>query len=134
MAKQARIDRISDTLRKKLSRTKSDHWKYESEARIVFSLDSAIKEGGLYFKPFGPDLELAEVILGPFCELPLSGIRHLVSSLHPGVATFRARLAWKSFSVVPVEGTIDEELDKEVSRAAPKKIRLESLQRSSSRN
>ncbi|UCI17868.1 DUF2971 domain-containing protein [Mesorhizobium sp. B2-1-8] len=112
-------DTVSDNLQRKLSRTKSDHWKYESEARLVFPLNSSTKEGGLYFKLFGPDLELAEVILGPLCELPLSGIRRLVSSLHPGVATFRARLAWKSFSIVPVESTIDEELDEEVARKAP---------------
>lgn len=111
---------ILDTLRKKLSRIKSGHWEYESEARLVFPLESAIKEGSLYFKPLGPDLELAEVILGAFCELPLSGIRRLVSSLHPGVATYRARLAWKSFSVVPIESTIDAELDAEVARKPPK--------------
>ncbi|WP_292396001.1 DUF2971 domain-containing protein [Mesorhizobium sp.] len=106
------LEGVSDELRKKLSRTKSHHWSYEGETRMIFPLKSAVKEGGLYFKPFGPGLELAEVILGHFCELPLNGIRRLVSSLHPGVIAFRSRLAWKSFSMVPMESTIDGELER----------------------
>lgn len=118
------IDDVSTALRKKLSRTKSTHWEYESEVRIIFPLAKSQKEGNLYFKPFGDDMTLKEVILGPICQLPLAGIRNLVSSLRPGVAVFRSRLAWKTFSVVPMESTIDGELDKEVAKAVVKRKRL----------
>lgn len=74
---------------------------------MLFPLDTAVKEGGLYFKAFGSDLSLAEVILGPLCELPLDGIRALVSSVRPGAVAFRSRLAWNSFSVVPSESSVD---------------------------
>ncbi|WP_156937857.1 DUF2971 domain-containing protein [Mesorhizobium sp. LNHC221B00] len=98
---------ISDDLFAKLSRTKFRHWEYEGETRMMFPLTSALREGGLHFKNFGPDLSLAEVILGPLCELPLDGIRALVSSVRPGAVALRARLAWNSFSVVPLESSVD---------------------------
>ncbi|ESY92311.1 hypothetical protein X741_21645 [Mesorhizobium sp. LNHC229A00] len=119
LPKSSRLEGVSEKLRKNLSRTKSRHWEYEGEVRTVFPLDSVVKEGTLYFKPFGPDLELAEVILGAFCELPLAGIRRLVSSLHPGVVAFSSRLAWNSFSVVPLKESIDDELERMRLGVAP---------------
>ncbi|WP_376702510.1 DUF2971 domain-containing protein [Mesorhizobium sp. ISC25] len=97
---------VSDELLAKLSRTKFSHWKYEGETRMMFPLTTASKEGGLHFKQFGPDLSLAEVILGPLCDLPLDRIRALVLSVRPGAVAFRSRLAWNSFSVVPMESSV----------------------------
>lgn len=97
----------SEDLLKKLSQTKFRHWEYEQETRMLIPLNTVVREGGLFFKDFGPDLSLAEVILGPLCELPLSGIRAMVSTVRPGVVVFRSRLAWNSFSVVPMESSVD---------------------------
>ncbi|PBB83563.1 hypothetical protein CK216_27790 [Mesorhizobium sp. WSM3876] len=98
---------LSVDLRTKLATTKFREWAYESETRMIFPLETATKAGGLYFKEFGDDLRLAEVILGPLCDIPPAGIRSLVSAIQPGAVTFRSRLAWKSFSVVPMESTVD---------------------------
>ncbi|TIV19492.1 MAG: DUF2971 domain-containing protein [Mesorhizobium sp.] len=98
---------LSFELRAKLATTKFEEWAYESEARMLFPLETVAKAGGLYFKDFATDLKLAEVILGPLCDIPLARIRSLVSALHPAAVTFRSRLAWHSFSVVPMESTVD---------------------------
>jgi hypothetical protein len=74
---------------------------------MMFPLTLAAREGGLHFKEFGPDLSLAEVILGPLCDIPLASIRALVSSVRPEAVAFRSRLAWNSFSVVPLESSVD---------------------------
>ncbi len=74
---------------------------------MMFPLHTAVKEGGLHFKGFVSGLSLAEVILGPLCELPLDGIRALVGSVRPDAVAFRSRLAWNSFSVVPLESSVD---------------------------
>ncbi|MBZ9673798.1 DUF2971 domain-containing protein [Mesorhizobium sp. ES1-3] len=100
-------DMISEDLRSKLAKTKFQQWAYEAETRLIFPLESAVQEGGLFFKAFGPDLSLAEVILGPLCDIPLAGIRSLVSAVQPNAVAFRSRLAWHSFSVVPMESTVN---------------------------
>jgi hypothetical protein len=97
---------ITADLEDVLVRTKFDHWSYEEEIRTLVALKLMNKEGALFFKPFGADLELAEVILGPRCALSLDAIRKLTSSLHPNVKTYCARLAIKQFSVVPKEKTV----------------------------
>lgn len=97
---------IPEDLQAQLLRTKYSGWKYENEYRRVVTLADAIPEGRLHFMPFGPELELAEVILGEQCTHNLETIRHLVAGRYSGVTTFRARLAFKWFSVVPDERTI----------------------------
>ncbi|MBZ9851234.1 DUF2971 domain-containing protein [Mesorhizobium sp. CA14] len=100
-------DMISQDLRSKLATTKFQQWAYEAETRMIFPLDSALREGGLFFKEFAPDLSLAEVILGPLCDIPLAGLRSLVGAVQPRAVVFRSRLAWNSFSVVPMESTVN---------------------------
>lgn len=89
-----------------LRRTKSSGWKYEDEYRQFVPLSSAHSEGQLHFLPFGKELELAEVILGPLCDLSLISIRDLVRSKYPKAITFKSRLAYKSYKVVPQESSI----------------------------
>lgn len=86
--------------------TKFRHWEYESEHRVFVRLADTIAEEKLHFWPFGDDLRLQEVILGPQCELDLGVVRTLVNTHHPNAVTIKARLAFKSFSVVPDKRTI----------------------------
>jgi hypothetical protein len=87
--------------------TKYSHWRYEEEFRYFVSLDEAIKEGNLHFCPFGDTLKLVEVILGHQCEMSLDAVRTLTRGhYHHAVTTFKARLAFKSFDVVPDERTV----------------------------
>ena len=84
----------------RLIATKFADWKYEDETRLFVALDPATTENGLYFLDFSNELQLREVILGPNCELPLSGIKKLVSDFPSEVSVIKARVAFKTFSVV----------------------------------
>jgi len=86
--------------------TKYAHWEYEEEVRVFVKLDEAIAEGTLYFWPFSNDLTLGEVILGPLCEYRINDVRRLVTSLYGSVVVIKARLAFKSFRVVPDQRTV----------------------------
>lgn len=89
-----------------LRRTKYAHWKYEEEQRLFVELSKAACEGSLHFWSFDDDLLLREIILGVSCLLPLENVRGLVASRYPDVMTYRARLAVKSFGIVPDERTV----------------------------
>jgi hypothetical protein len=106
LEKDPELRSIPEDLQAQLLRTKYSGWKYEKEYRRFVTLTDATPEGRLHFMPFGPDLELPEVILGEQCNHNLGTIRHLVAGRYSGVTTFRARLAFKWFSVVPDERTI----------------------------
>lgn len=97
---------ISEELQRKLLCTKYKHWAYENEFRRFIPLQDARKEGLLHFAKFDHNLQLAEVILGPQCTASVDEVRMLVSSKHPEAITYRARLAFKWFSVVPQESTV----------------------------
>lgn len=97
---------IPEDLQTQLLRTKYSGWKYEDEYRRFVTLADAIPVGRLHFIPFGPELQIAVVILGEQCNHSLETIRDLVATRYSGVTTFRARLAFKWFKVVPNELTI----------------------------
>lgn len=84
----------------RLQRTKFRDWKYEDEIRYFLYLEEAEEEGGLYFQPFSHEIVLREVILGPRCTLPISGIRSLIRPFKPPVTVIKARIAYRSFNVV----------------------------------
>jgi hypothetical protein len=86
--------------------TKSAHWEYEEEVRLMIALEEAPSEGPLHFYPIGGDLVLKEVILGHSCELPLHNARAVTRSRHGKIAVYKARLAFKFFAIVPIEHTI----------------------------
>jgi hypothetical protein len=97
---------LNAELQRKLRCTKYEHWRYEEEIRMFTSLADAMPEGRLHFWPFSSGLELREVILGTLCELPLEEVRALTVLKYPRAITYRARLAVKSFNVVPRESTV----------------------------
>lgn len=85
----------------KLLRMKYRHWSYECEHRFKVELAKAHAEGQLHFHQFGPDLKLAEVILGVRCTIPDEIVRTLVDQSWPNAITYRAALSFKKFEVVP---------------------------------
>jgi len=93
-------------LQQALRCTKYRRWEYECEYRRFVPLEAAIQEGRLHFVPFGPELELAEVILGTECVLSLETVRATVRSRYPSAIVFKARLEFKGFHIVPQESTI----------------------------
>lgn len=98
--------KLDKKLQRLLLQTKFVHWQYEEEHRVFVSLEKAFKEGSLHFFPFDKSLKLAEVILGPQCTLSLDTVRQLTQEHHPRAVTFKARLAFKFFKVVPDGRTV----------------------------
>ena len=86
--------------------TKCHEWSYEQERRRFVKLVDAQTDAGKYFWPFDPTLQLAEVILGPRCELDLQSLRGEVLQVYPNANVFSARLAWQHFKVVPWETSV----------------------------
>ena len=83
-----------------LIRTKFRDWTYEDEVRLFIQLNEDRLESGLYFEHFSDQLQLREVVLGPKCALPLSGIRKLISDCQPEVSVIQARIAFTRFEVL----------------------------------
>jgi hypothetical protein len=92
---------ITPQLADLLTYTKFESWSYEREWRLLCDLTNSANEGGLYFMPFSKSLKLVEVILGSLCDFNLRKIRALVDASHHGVMTYRARLAHRSFRIIP---------------------------------
>jgi hypothetical protein len=90
-------------LQEQLLCTKYGGWKYEQEHRRFVALRDSVSEGSLHFMPFGKELELTEVVVGPECNVAVAEVRKLVDSLYAGAVTFKARLAFKFFKIVPDE-------------------------------
>jgi len=93
-------------LQEQLLCTKYGRWEYEHEHRRFVRLKHAVAEGPIHFMPFGKELELAEVVVGPECSVAVAEVRKLVSSLYIGAVTFKARLAFKFFKIVPDERSV----------------------------
>ncbi|HBP0149879.1 TPA: DUF2971 domain-containing protein [Pseudomonas aeruginosa] len=99
-------EHLPNELKDSLLCTKSSGWSYEEEYRTFLELKPELKTEDLYFRELDEDIELAEVILGPLCDKPISTIRSLVASKYPKAVVFQARLAFQSFKVVPDERTV----------------------------
>jgi len=106
LGKDANPTKLPDDLQQALRCTKYRRWEYECEYRQFVPLDSTSQEGRLHFVPFGPNLELAEVILGTECVLSLETVRATVQSRYPAAVVFKARLEFKGFHIVPMESSI----------------------------
>lgn len=91
---------ISADLQNLLVLTKSSHYQYEEEYRVLVDLAPIKKEQGKYFRAFSPDLQLAEIILGPRNHFSRSAIRKLKDATNPSAVVFKARPAFGSFDIV----------------------------------
>jgi hypothetical protein len=92
---------VNESVVNKLLRTKFEDWKYEEERRAFVQLDPTTKESGSFFMDFGDNFRLSEVVLGPRCEIPIDRVRSLVADYPNKVKVHKARMAFKSFRVVP---------------------------------
>jgi hypothetical protein len=101
-------DTITSTLEEVIVCTKFESWRYEDEYRVVVDLKHAKKEGTLYFLRFDDDVELAEVIIGARSDVRATQLRKIVDKHHKGVTTIKARLAIKSFNIVPLEASVQQ--------------------------
>ena len=101
VARHATSGGIANVFKDQLVRTKSQDWWYEEELRVFVNLAEATKELELYFWPFTDGMRLAEVILGARCALSLSDVRTLTAATNPSAFVYKARLARRSFHIVP---------------------------------
>jgi len=81
--------------------TKFEHWRYEDEVRLIFALKHAYAEDPLFFIHYCEALQLKEVITGPRSTVTMSMVRQALGTRNKGVKITRARLAFRSFEVVP---------------------------------
>lgn len=100
---------LDESFVRDLLRTKYIHWEYEEEVRVRLKLAAQTLENGSYFYPFGGKLVLREVILGPFCELPIDDVREKVRLAYQSVSVIKARLAFKWFRVVRDERSVKDD-------------------------
>ena len=94
---------IGPDMARLLLETKYEHWRYEAEWRWFVPLKEAVRQGPLYFVPFNPALELAEVILGERCTYDVLTIKALTMTQYASVNVIKARLEHKGFHLVPDE-------------------------------
>lgn len=88
-------------LEDRLLTTKFERWAYENEVRIIVPLPDARKAGQLFFRKFGDDLRLAELIAGPRCCLGWrSQINDAIKDYQVRPTLLKARLAFRTFKVV----------------------------------
>lgn len=81
--------------------TKYEHWRYEEELRIWATLED--KSGGYYFKKFGDDLRVVEIICGAACPVSRRRIEQSLGRRSNGIRITKARLAFDAFRVVEDE-------------------------------
>lgn len=87
------------TMLKVLS-TKFEDWRYEDEVRVFVNLNEKDNVTGFFFKDFGEDMLLREIIIGPRCKTEKAKIKPYIAGYKPKVEIIKARLAFRSFRVV----------------------------------
>ena len=80
--------------------TKFSAWRYESEYRAILRLSDSVRDGGLYFERFSESLQLTQVILGDRSTVSRAQLAKALGSSQAHVESFKARSAFKTFSVV----------------------------------
>jgi hypothetical protein len=91
---------ITEELQQLLLATKFKHWEYEEECRALIELSATSRDGRLHFFPFGDQLRLCDVVLGPLCPPEVvTSVEALVGRTNPNVPVRTARLGYKWFEV-----------------------------------
>ena len=93
-------DDLTESNMRLLLSTKYEDWKYEDEVRVFLQLNTHDSSNGLFFRDFGDDLALVEVIAGPLSTVRESEIKVELGRHRGAVRLKKARLAFKSFKVV----------------------------------
>jgi hypothetical protein len=87
------------TMRRILS-TKFEDWRYEDEVRVFVGLEEPNTKTGLYYKDFGTDFSLKEVIIGPRCHFSVSDFNNVLTKYNGEVRVIPSRLAFGTFNVI----------------------------------
>lgn len=85
---------------KEILGTKFKSWEYEEESRVFLRLEDRDPDSGLYFKEFGSDLTLTQVILGARCEVTKAQALQRMGAAATSVRVIKARLAFTRFGIV----------------------------------
>jgi len=85
---------------KEILGTKFKSWEYEEESRVFLRLEDRDPDSGLYFKGFGSDLALTQVILGSRCEVTKAQVFERMGTTATSVRVIKARLAFTEFGIV----------------------------------
>lgn len=80
--------------------TKFSHWQYEEEMRVRLNLEGKSREDGFYYAEFSDELDLREVVVGANSSITRSELSDALGEIEPSVRAIKARLAFKTFSVV----------------------------------
>ena len=89
-----------ERLFKRLRIAKFEDWQYEEEHRQFFQLKSLHGEDGLYFVPFGENLKLTQVMLGPRCSLQPGTLGALVQPIDGSIRITQTKIAAQGFEIV----------------------------------
>lgn len=79
---------------------KFSHWRYENEVRCIIPLSTVVRDGDFYFEHFSGRLSLREVIVGHRSTLSRKQVLSALRGLKRDVSLLKARLSFRSFSVV----------------------------------
>ena len=91
---------ISQELVGRLLRTKYADWEYESEVRMFVRPEEVELDNGLQFFPFGDNLQLEAVYVGPRCIVKRDDVRRALRAQEERVLVHATRLAFKSYRVL----------------------------------
>jgi hypothetical protein len=92
--------RLNEKFMIRLLATKYKDWEYEDEVRVFAKLEYQDNRTGLYFKEFGEDIALREVILGARWEGDTEAIIGYAKNYPREVRVIQARLAFTSFRII----------------------------------
>ncbi len=131
--KRLKIDKTRDlnageigerTMRRILA-TKFEDWRYEDEVRVFVRLDEPDTKTGLYYKDFGADLTLKEVIIGPRCHFSVSNFKNVLTTYNGEVRVIPSRLAFGAFKVIERKVVQKKKTKKKIKIKIKKKIKKE---------
>jgi hypothetical protein len=91
---------ITEELLIKVLTTKYAEWSYEEEWRLFSKLKQPDPDNGEFYLPFGPELQLREIIVGVRCSAPVGSFRKLIGRVDQSVTIVKARAAFETFSIV----------------------------------
>jgi hypothetical protein len=94
---------IGESTMRRILATKFEGWRYEDEVRVFVRLDKPDTKTGLYYKDFGPDLSLKEVIIGPRCHFSVSDLNNVITKYNGEVRVIPSRLAYGAFKVIEMK-------------------------------
>lgn len=95
-----RVGGIGSEIVDRLLRTKYVDWEYESEVRMFVRPEEVESVNGLQFFPFGDNLKIEAVYVGPRCTVTKAEVKRALRAEDQRVLVHATRLAFKSYRVL----------------------------------